>query len=159
MDTTWIHSGIPTFSTTLTVFDTSAASAIPGIYPVTLTATTTSGSVKSYPFNIKIQGMPTGFLGKYNNCTSFCGAGGTYTDSLYADATQPNKVWFTNFANSGNRVYALITTSETLTIPSQTAGGTVYSSFNNSGTTLDLTNHQMNLQITENSTICSFRMQ
>jgi hypothetical protein len=125
IDTTWINSGIPTFSTTLTVFDTSANGTTPGIYPLTLTATTVSGKVKTYPFNLKIQGMPTVFLGRYNNCTSGC-SGGTYTDSIYADASVPNKVWFNNFANTGNKIYALIGVSESITIPSQTIGGTTY---------------------------------
>ena len=142
IDTTWINSGIPTFSTTLNIYDTVVVS--PGSYPVTLTATTTSGKTKNYPFNIRVQPMPSGFLGKYNTCNTSCGGSTIYTDSLYVDPLVQNKVWFTNFANTGNKVYALVTVPELLTIPNQTVGGITYSS---TGTTISLVNHQIAITI------------
>jgi len=154
-DTTWINSGIPTFSTTLSVFDTMGAGVTPGIYPVKLTATTISGRTRSYPFNIKVQGMPTAFLGKYTTCSYFCTPTSVYSDSLYVDASVPNKVWFSNFGNTGNKVYAMITAPETMTIPSQTAGGITYSC---TPSTLQLANHQISIQVHAGSSTCNLFM-
>ena len=153
-DTTWINSGIPTFSTILSFFDTGACAA-PGIYPVRLTATTTSGKTRSYPFNIKVQGMPTEFLGKYNTCSYYCSSASGYSDSIFADATVRNKVWFSNFGNTGNQIYALITPAQTMTIPSQTVGGVTYSS---TATTIQLSNHMISIQVHAGSSLCNLTM-
>lgn len=128
LDTTWISSGIPTFSTRLSLFDTMlAGGAVPGSYPLKLTATTLSGKQKVYSFNLKIQPRPTSFLGKYDSCHLYCGAGGTYSDSVYADPSVANKIWFTNFENTGDHVYALLGSSADLSIPAQTVNGHNYS--------------------------------
>jgi len=153
IDSTWINSGIPTFSTTLSVFDTNGTA--PGTYPVTLTATTSSGKKKNYPFNVRILPMPTGFLGKYNTCITSCGGTNPYMDSVYADPSIPNKVWFSNFANSGNKVYALIGAAERLTIPSQTVGGMTYSC---NPATITLAGHQMSLSVHVGAANCSVNM-
>ena len=128
MDTTWITTGTPTFSSNLTLYDTSAAGANPGTYPMTLTATSAS-TKKTFPFNIKV--LPpapcTGsMVGKYINCYS-CTSTSAYSDSVYADPTVVNKVWFTNFNNSGALVYGTYNCeSEVITIPSQTVGSVTY---------------------------------
>jgi hypothetical protein len=129
IDTGWVHSGIPTFGTILSIYDTSSTSgAQPGIYPVTMTATTSSGKQKFFKFNLRILPMPTSFLGKYTNCSSFCGPTVNYSDSVYLDATVPNKIWFANYAGSGHAVYGMMTgQGGNLTIPTQTVGGNTYS--------------------------------
>ena len=154
MDTTWINSGIPTFTTTLNLFDTNATGVTPGSYPVTLTATTASGKKKNYPFNLKVAAMPTGFLGKYNTCTTSCGGVVNYSDSIYVDASVPNKVWFANFANTGSAVYALISNPEILTVPSQTISGVTYSGNAN----LFLAGHSMGITIHRGTSSCSINM-
>jgi len=124
LDTTWVKEGLPTFNTYLNIFDTTLAGATPGNYKLAFNVTTASGQVRSYPFTLKVLPAPTAYLGKYTNCTNAC-AGATYTDSVYADPSNANKIWFTNFANTGSHVYGIISFSE-LTIPSQTVGGITY---------------------------------
>ncbi len=102
-DTGWVHSGVPTYNTVLQLYDTGGA--VPGTYPVTIIATTPSGKQKAYTFNLKIQATPTSIFGRYNTCYAYCDSTVTYTDSLYADATVPNKVWFANYAGSGHAIY------------------------------------------------------
>ncbi len=154
MDNDWVSSGIPTFSTTLTLFDTNAVGATPGSYPVSLVATTSSGKKKTYPFNVRVQGMPTVFLGAYSTCSNFCGGSSTYTDSLYADASVRNKVWFSNFANTGATIYGLIGNSGELTIPAQTIAGNTYSA----SATITLAAHQMTISYRKNTMNCSVTM-
>lgn len=127
MDTSWIHSGIPSFNTSITFYDTTAAGATPGTYPITLTATTASGNKKFYTVNLNVLPMPTQFLGSYDSCFLYCGPTQMYSDSVYLDASIPNKIWFANFANSGHHVYGIISTGGQLTIPAQTFGANTYS--------------------------------
>ena len=150
MDTTWQSSGYPNFSTYLVLYDSSATGATPGSYPVTVTATAASGEKKSYTFNLKILAHPTSYLGKYNNCILFCGSA-NYADSVYADASVSNKLWFSNFANSGHTVYGILSTAgRTITIPMQSFGSTYYS-----GTGTIYLPHQLDVSLT---TGCSFDM-
>jgi len=129
IDTTWITSGTPSFSTDLLIYDTTAAGATIGTYPMTLTATGTKSGVKTYNFNIKVHPQPsciTFLVGVYNNCSGCLGI--LYKDSIYADPTVVNKMWFTNFNNSGNKVYGTYDcNTERITVPSQTVGGVTYS--------------------------------
>ena len=152
MDTLWVHSGFPTYSTTLSLFDTGIVGGdVPGTYPLTLTAVTTSGKQKSFAFNLKVNPMPTGFLGKYNNCHSYCGTSMDYTDSVYMDPVIVNKIWFANYANSGYHVYGILTgQGGRLTIPAQTIGGQI---FTGDGTVSP--NHSINISI---STSCTLNM-
>jgi hypothetical protein len=152
MDNNWVHSGIPTYYTSLSLFDTSVAGGVtPGTYPLTLTATSASGGNKTYTFNLKIQAMPTGFFGKYNTCYAYCGSTTTYTDSVYADAIVVNKIWFANYAGSGHSVYGMLTgQGGGVTIPSQTISGTTYTG---SGTVNPA--HQINISI---SPSCALNM-
>ena len=157
MDTTWQNRGIPTFTTTLTIYDTSAAGATPGTYTASLTATTSSGEQKTYPFTIKISSLPASFFGSYTDCTTSCTPSTVYTDSMYADRTTGNKIWFTNFANSGNLVYGLISNGGALTIPVQMSGGIQYSGA--STTSLDFVDRQMSIHYTAGATNCNLSMQ
>jgi hypothetical protein len=153
MDTTWITTGIPTFSTELILYDTTAAGATPGSYPMTLTATALVSGKKTYPFTLKI--LPatscTQYItGKYNNCTSSCSSG-FYADSVYADPVVTNKIWFTNFNKSGSKIYGLYQCgSEQLTIPAQVALATTYSG--NGSASGSSSSHFITLDMTEITT-------
>jgi len=130
MDTTWQTSGYPTFSTTITLYDTTAAGATPGAYPLVLNVTSPTKGTKSFTFKLTIKNPPpcTSTVARnYTNCTS-CSAPGYYSDSVYADPTVVNKIWFTNIDNAHNLVYGLLSCSSgNVTIPFQTAGGVTYS--------------------------------
>jgi hypothetical protein len=132
MDTTFIASGIPTYSTTLTFYDTTQAGAIAGTYPITLTATGSVTGKKTFRFNIKVVAQPsctTGLVGKFFDCYSSCSStGANYADSVYADPAIVNKIWFTNLFGTGVKLYATYNcNTEEVVIPSQTVGGVNYS--------------------------------
>ncbi len=155
MDSTWVSSGIPTYYTMLTLFDTTLASAIPGNYPMTLKATTASGKVKSYSFNLKVKAAPDcagGFTGSYSVASDCLTT--SYHDSVTADATVPNKIWFNNMNNTGNKVYGLFScTSSEITIPTQTVGSLTYSGTGNvSGV------HALTLHVSTNGSFCNIFM-
>ena len=157
IDTGWVSRGIPTFSTVLTVYDTTALGAVPGKYTLNLAATTASGKKKSYPFALTISTVPTAFFGKYAACSSTC-TGTAYSDSVYADPTTANRVWFKNFGNTGNMVFGSFTSGGTLIIPMQTSGGITYSG--TSTGTLDFTGHHLNINYyAGSSSSCSVDMQ
>jgi len=157
IDTTWVTSGIPTYTTMLVIYDTTAAGATPGKYPMVLTATTATGIKKTYPFNLTIQAQPpcTGpLLGKYTNCNSDCAPGVYYTDSVYNDPNVVNKVWFNNFANAGAKVFGTYSCATgLLTIPSQTIGANTYS-----GSGELFSTHQLSVSYTNGATSCDISM-
>ena len=138
IDSLWNNSGYPTFSTTLSFYDTSAAGASPGAYNMTLTAVSASGVTKTYPFKMIIKPEPSCtsmVTGKYVMCVNECNSTGYYTDSVYADPTVVNKVWFTNLGNTGQKVYANLECNlSELIIPAQTAGGYTFSGSGNINT-------------------------
>ena len=158
VDTTWITNGIPSFSTDLDLYDTTSNGATVGTYPMTLTATGTKSGAKTYTFNIKVHAKPsctTFLVGVYNNCTGCIGT--LYRDSVYADPVVVNKIWFTNFNNSGNRVYGIYNcTTEGITVPSQTVSGITYSGsgdgFGNSFS------HTISVEINVGTSSCSLNM-
>ena len=151
IDTTWQKTGYPTFTTLFTLYDTTSAGAAPGSYPLTLTATMASGEAKTYNFKLKVLPRPTSYLGKYNNCNLFCGGTSNYADSVYADPSVANKIWFTNFANSGYSVYGILSNSGgNLTIPLQTFGATSFI-----GTGDAYLPHQINISL---SSSCAINM-
>ena len=127
MDTTWSTNGIPSYSTLLTLYDTTAVGATPGNYPMTLTATSIYGK-KTYPFNLRVNTQPSCtsiILGTYSYCYG-C-TSNYYTDIVTADVSVPNKIWFSNFNNSGQKVYGMVSCSSlSITIPNQTIGGISY---------------------------------
>lgn len=130
IDTSWVSSGYPTFSTSLVIFDSTLAGATPGVYTVNLNATTASGITRSYPFRITVKAATpctSAVTGKYNLCQT-CSSSIYYTDSVYADGNVANKIWFNNFDNTGQKVFGLLTCSNgTITIPSQTIGSYTFS--------------------------------
>jgi len=130
IDTSWIKTGLVPFTDNLIFYDTVAGGTIPGIYPVTLTVTTNSGEQRSFSFKMHVNPMPTAFLGKYVNCSAACVAGITYTDSLYIDPIVKNKLWFSNFNNTGHAGYGYILSGNggegAINIPPQTIGDTTY---------------------------------
>jgi hypothetical protein len=150
IDTQWQTSGYPTFSTGIEFYDTTTAGATPGTYPMTLTATTASGQKKTFSFTIKVNPEPpctSIFTGKYVNCYNTCVGTGSYTDSIYADPNVVNKVWFTNFANSGHAVYGQYSCStEELTIPLQTVGSITYSG------SAFISTHSFSISVVKNGT-------
>ena len=151
MDTSWQSNGYPTFSTNLTLYDTTSAGATPGDYPITLSVTSPSRGTKVFTFKLTIKNPPpcTSTVAKnYTNCQN-CSSGGYYTDSVYADATVPNKIWFTNIDNTHNLVYGLLScTTGTVTIPSQTVAGNTYSGSGN------FYSFYMDISLVVNSSFC-----
>jgi hypothetical protein len=156
MDTTWITTGYPSFATTLTLYDTTAAGASIGSYIVTLTVTGASTGKKTFPFTLKISNAPpctSTIVGKYYNCYTIC-TGIPFTDSVYNDPTTPNKVWFANFNNTGSAVYGTLNCSTMqLTIPSQTIGGITYYANN-----INAYGHYISGYVYKGSTSCSLNM-
>lgn len=131
LDTNIMLSGIPTFYTNLTFYDTSSTPATPGTYPVTLTCYSSNSTQKTFTFNITVQSEPDytiDMIGKYTNCSSEC-VGTVYTDSIYEDAIVQNKIYFHNFMNTGMTVYANVTATSpqvsvyAVNVPQQTVGG------------------------------------
>jgi hypothetical protein len=159
IDPAWITNGIPTYSTELYFYDTTTNGATPGTYPMTLTATGATTGAKTYLFNIKIfAAIPctTYVVGKYNDCNNDCG-GTLYSDSVYADPTVVNKIWFTNFDNTGNKVYGLYSCStENIVIPSQTVGGVTYSG--NGDGFGSSTSHTITIEVSNGTTSCELNM-
>jgi len=135
MDTTWVISGIPTYSTTVTLLDTTELGATPGTYPMTLTATGAISGKRTFPFNIHVIAEPAcvaNLTGKYANCYSGCSPTGSYSDSVYADPTIPNRLWFTNVSDKGSKIYGKYNcNSQQISVPAQSIGGVIYSGSGN----------------------------
>lgn len=166
MDTSATLSGIPTFYTTLTFFDTASTPAAPGTYPITLTAYSSTSAQKTFTFNITVLPEPNyaaNIAGKYTNCATSC-SNGTYTDSVYADASVTNKIYFHNFMNTGQTVYATVSSANpqyqyyVVTIPQQTVNGYTFT-----GTTGNYNNNQLIIYTVQytfngNTSDCSLTM-
>ncbi len=160
MDTTWITSGIPTFSTNINIADTTLDGATPGNYPMILTATGATSGKKTYPFNLKIVAETpciAHIVGKYSDCYYSCSTGGYYADSVYSDPVTVNKIWFSNINNTGIKIYARYNCgTQQLTIPAQTVGGVTYSG---SGSAYySLTSHHISVNLNTGTTFCSLSM-
>ena len=159
IDTTWVTSGIPTFNTTLTFIDSTAAGATPGNYPMTLTATGSSTKTKTYSFNLKVIAQPScadSYTGTYTHCTSYCYSGSYYADNITADATIPNKIWLNNVNNAGTKIYAMVNcNSSSISIPNQVSGGVIYY-----GSGVAYTSHQLSFNLYNSNTgnYCSISM-
>jgi|GEM_PF-976336 len=121
----------PNFSTAILLYDSTLAGATPGIYDLTLTATGSLGEVRSYPFKLTVKAPPpctSTVVGKYISCYCSCNSTGNYTDSVYADPNTLNKIWFKNFANTGQLVYGILLCSASqVQIPAQTVGSYTFS--------------------------------
>jgi hypothetical protein len=129
IDTSWVTTGIPTFNTDLIFMDSTSDGAAPGTYPMTITATGSLTGKKVFPFNLKIvaaTSCTTGLTGKYQFASSSCT--GIYADSVYADPTVVNKIWFVSTQASSYKFYGRIScANSSVTIPGQTINGTIYS--------------------------------
>lgn len=116
IDTNWLKGGIPTFNTSLRFFDSLVLDpALPGFYPISITATGEKTGAKYYTCTIYVDDIPSitdVFIKKYS--CSIAGVSGTYTDSIEKDPLVTNKVWFCNFANTGTRVAAVFTDNNSL---------------------------------------------
>jgi hypothetical protein len=131
MDTTIIRTGIPTFSTVITLSDTLSAGLNPGSYSVNLVAEGSKSGTKTYPFNI-IAVSPasctsnSNVLGNYSYCFS-SSLSSTYVDSITADPLITNKVWFGNVYGKGVRLFGYYDcNTKNITIPTQVAAGVTY---------------------------------
>ena len=153
---TWKSNAYPNFTSGLYVYDTTTMGAVPGTYPITFTAIDDNGNTKQYTINLTVKSEPNCsamVAGIYNYCATSCN-GNIFKDSVYADATVVDKIWFNNFANTGKTVYGIINCfSSHLVIPNQTIGDTV---FNGYGTFY--TNHRINFSAYNNGNLCSINM-
>jgi hypothetical protein len=144
-DTSWKHSGYPPYHAKLFVHGDPGALVQPGTYFVNVLATSEHNVTKTYRFSIKIPYPPscTGkLLGKYYNCHTYC-TDQAYEDSVYADPVVINKIWFTNFNNTGQQAYGVFDCyTNALTIPQQLIGKTIYS-----GGYLIMYEHRLNIPI------------
>ncbi len=151
MDTTWQSSGYPTFSTNIMIYDTTAAGATPGTYTLTLNVTSPNRGTKAFTFTLTIKNPPPctpSVVRNYVNCQN-CSSGGYYADSVYADATVENKVWFTNIDNTHHLVYGMLSCyTGVVTIPAQTVSGVTYSGSGN------FYSYYMNISLLINSVSC-----
>jgi hypothetical protein len=118
--------GYPAFSTTFNFYDTAANStAIPGTYEAQLLVTGESGYSRQLPFNIVIPPLTDSncaaqYAGIYNACKVSTAA---FADTAEIDPTNKNKLWFRNMANSGKRVGAFFSCSNSeFLIPQQIFG-------------------------------------
>jgi hypothetical protein len=151
----WMNSGIPTFSTVLQLHNTMDTGAKPGSYPITITATTASGKTVLYPFTLFVQSYATDFLGDYEECTSPCKGSLKYTENVFADPAVRNKIWFSNFFNSGASAYGLLDGNGFMTFPAQVFGSDTL----NSGTSSPiLTDHQVFINAKINGMFCSMSL-
>ncbi len=133
MDTAWQHIGYPPYETRLMLFDTTGARAFPGTYTLTLTSESSISGRRDMTFDLTITNpsVCTGNLtGKYYYCYSYF-TGTPYTDSVNNDLRIPNRIWFTNFNNTGEKAYADINCyTEYLSVPMQIINGVTYSGGN-----------------------------
>ena len=124
----FITSGYPTFSTNLHLFDTGfLAPAITGDYTAVLNVQSDNGASQQFPFKISIA-TPTpctaGYVGAYYFCADE-GGGPAYSDTIYADSSIVNKVWFANLGNKGKIVMAMMSNCY-IFIPAQVVDGIVF---------------------------------
>ena len=124
----FVSSGIPTYATVLTLVDNVA---VPGVYPITLTATGSVSGAKTYSFNLTVNAetdCSSQITGNYINSvvTSSTSGSSNYTDNVTSDGTVVNKVWFSNFLGSnlrtldGKYVYGIYNCgNNTISIPYQ----------------------------------------
>ncbi len=156
LDTTWLHSGYPPYNTKLLLRADPSALIMPGTYYIRLTATSDHMVTKTYQFRLLIPYPPSctaGLVGKYYNCHSYCSEQ-AYEDSVYADPLVMNKVWFTNFNNTGMPAYGLYDCStNALKIPVQLVDGTIYS-----GGYLIMYDHKLNFPVNIGSDQCVIDM-
>jgi len=162
MDTTWVHRGIPTYNTALSVSDTLLAGYTPGTYPVIITATGSQTGTKTYQFNINVVSpascaSSSNVLGTFTHCYA-CG-GNQYTDNVTADPDITNKIWFANVYGTGVKLFGYYDCNTSiLTFPYQTVGSTSYFGSGNSSLSAGLVRANITLY-TSAGTNCTINMQ
>ncbi len=144
MKTSGPTEGYPTFTTAIAFYDTSTvAPATPGDYMAILMLEGENSGVKRFPFKVtveKVRLCADKYAGIFNYCKA-TNTGSTYADTLSLDPAITNKVWMSNFANLGTRVYAFYSCDGgRFRIPEQTVAGAKIS-----GTGTDLNNGAYNL--------------
>lgn len=159
MDNDWVTTGYPTFSTVLTFYDTSANKAANGTYPLTLTASGSAGA-KTYTFNLKVveeQSCSADIIDNYSDCNSNCS--GFYRDTIYADASVTNKIWFKNFDRTGKKVYAMYKCADnSFIIPPQVVDGEVFSGKGFYVYASGSTGRLISINLKEGNTSCTLTM-
>ncbi|MCW3120575.1 MAG: hypothetical protein JWQ38_67 [Flavipsychrobacter sp.] len=159
VDDRWITSGYPTFSTAITFYDTSFTSAAAeGTYPMTITATGSAGTQK-FNFNLKVakpESCTDNIVGTYYTSNTTCNFG-SYVDTVFADATTVNKIWFKNIGKSHSTVYALYSCIDgRLLIPTQSANGYTFTGHGTAAATSS--SHSISMTITYGSDTCDVSM-
>ena len=128
-------SGYPSFGTTLYFYDTSstAPSAL-GEYSAVLTAEGEKTGTKQFTFKITVT-KPASCADKYAGIFNFCRVNwisGNYSDTISLDPVIINKVWLSNFANKGRKVYAFYNCDNAeFIVPDQVVGGMKFSGSGN----------------------------
>jgi hypothetical protein len=147
--------GIPPFSCTITLVNYNA---VAGTYPIKLMCNGTVTGQKYYTFNLVVEPTPpcNASLSKtYYSCINYCLGSTYYTDVVTADASIGTRIHFSNFANSGQSIYAdLNCSSGTLTIPAQTVGSATYT-----GSGRFYTSGYMSINFNNGTSACSMVMQ
>jgi len=161
MDSTWVTTGIPTFSTELSLSDTLDAGANPGTYPITITATGSNGGKKSFQFNLNVvspASCTSNVVGVYSICASSCFSSTTYSDNVTADANITNKIWFANVYGIGLKLFGYYNcNTRYITIPAQTVSGVTY--YGVGTASVGGSSHYINMSVTSsNSGTCNVSM-
>lgn len=118
-------SGYPSFGTSILFSDTSSAPATEGSYNVVLSVTGDGTISKQLPFTVLVLPAsdtfcPRQYAGIYQSCRT---STSNFSDTATLDATVYNKLWFRNFANRHENVYALFNCSNgDITLPQQIVG-------------------------------------
>lgn len=120
-------SGIPTFNTQISFYDSSAA---PGTYKVQLVTTGSVTGRKAFTINVTIKPIvdcKNSLTGVYTG-QSFCAASGMFMANVTPSPTVARRILIDNFENSGFQVYVnLVCTQNAINMPAQTINGVVYS--------------------------------
>lgn len=127
--------GYPTFTTRLKLYDTALLQpAEVGDYPVTFNIRSSSGQLKSYPFTLHVLQPSDSCLTDYIKIYPTCDNGvSSWADTVTADGTIPNKIWFSNFNGEGLRVAGMVRNCQ-VSIPAQIVGGKLISGGGNATT-------------------------
>jgi|GEM_PF-1554404 len=165
--------GTVPFATVLTFYDTTTLGAPAGVYPITVTCDGSKSGNTNYKFNMTILAGPaiaTSLAATYAHCDLHVISGtmpsASYVDVVTVDPSYNNKIWFSNFYNTGQKIYGVVTEVSGQTfvnIPNQTVNGYAIVQAMNTGYYLNQSfNWNMaSFQITNNgnTSVCSAFMQ
>lgn len=121
-------SGVPTFSSYITFYDSSAA---PGTYNVKLVTTGSVSGRKTFPITVTVNPVVdcrNELAGSYG-ANSFCTSGpNPFVVEISSSTSVSKRIVFDNFENSGVQIYGTVNCSaQSIQVPSQTIGGITYS--------------------------------